>query len=90
MAALDFPQFKALVKELKLGKRLPDAVYLHTTALEQCDPALRELVASLKEQSQKPIQFNVIKLFTRDFRVSLLHYPTFFDDAYPALAESGL
>ena len=54
MAALDFPQFKALVKELKLGKRLPDAVYLHTTALEQCDPALIELVASLKEQSQSP------------------------------------
>lgn len=85
-APLSFSAFKAAVEALAVGKRLPDAIYVHESATTSLPHVLKTLVAEiglgLKEQ------WNVIKFFRRDFRVSLLSYPTFFDESYPQLQSS--
>jgi DNA phosphorothioation-associated putative methyltransferase len=83
---MEFRDYKELVTGISSGKQLPDAVYVHETAL---DAVPLELAAHLARAvaalglDQK--EWNVIKFFKRDHKVALLNYPRFFDDAYPAL-----
>lgn len=74
---------------LSVGKRLPDAIYLHTSALDVVSPAVGALVDRATELAGiGPGAFNVVKLGLREERISLLWYPDFFEDAFPALATS--
>lgn len=82
-------QFCQRVDKLPVGKRLPDAIYLHRDALQQSDEALGQFVQAVATALKIPDDgWNVIKLGRQAFRVSLLHYPTFFSDAYPTLHRS--
>ena len=86
---MDFPQFRKLVAELRLGKHLRDAVYLHQSALVAASPEL----AVLTEKTATALKldwnaWNVAKFSRRDFKLTLLHYPGFDTYAYPALAQS--
>ncbi|WP_210397384.1 DNA phosphorothioation-associated putative methyltransferase [Motiliproteus sediminis] len=86
---MDFDTYQSLIKNLKGGKQLPDATYLHTTLLEDIASELHEFVQRITQAVKiDPDSWNVLKCYKRDFRISLLHYPQFFDDAYPALARS--
>ena len=82
-------QFKALVKATKIGKRLPDAIYLHKTALVEAPPEIAKFISivanALKVDSN---EWDIVKLFKSDFKLSLLSYPEFFSDPYPALKQS--
>ncbi|WP_335900945.1 DNA phosphorothioation-associated putative methyltransferase [Shewanella algae] len=82
-------QYLQRVTELKVGKQLPDAVYLHADALSNQDKQLFDFANAIaKALNVNPGDWNVAKLFTSDFRISLLNYPTFYTDAYPALVQS--
>lgn len=82
-------QFKQLVKKVKTAKKLPDAIYFHKDAFTDA-PA--ELVKFIKVVAQAlkvdEADYDVIKLFKNNFRLSLLSYPTFYEDSYPALKQS--
>jgi hypothetical protein len=83
---MEFRSYKELVNLLSIGKQLPDAVYVHTSALDKVPLELAAHVAravAALELDRK--EWNVIKFFKRDHKVTLLSYPGFFDDAYPAL-----
>ena len=86
---MDFIEYKALVSAIPVGKRLPDAVYLHETALDTLPESLvtflARVIAAL-DLDEAP--WNLVKFFKRDFKLSLLNYPGFFDDPYPALHQS--
>lgn len=64
-------------------------MYLHVAALDEVDAALvafvrrAELVADLARGA-----YNVVKLALDGSRISFLHYPGFFTDAFPALART--
>ncbi|WP_052748958.1 DNA phosphorothioation-associated putative methyltransferase [Arsukibacterium ikkense] len=82
-------QFKDLVKQVKVGKKLPDAIYLHKDAFSALPPILTKFVQVVATALKVPDgDWNVVKLFKADFRLSLLHYPDFYSDAYPALKQS--
>lgn len=82
-------QFCQRVDKLAVGKRLPDSIYLHRDALQQSDEALGRFVQAVALALKIPDDgWNVIKLGLQAFRLSLLHYPSFFSDAYPALHRS--
>ncbi len=83
---LTFSAYRTTVRSLKVGKRLPDAVYLHRSAITSVPEELLDLIAQIAPNELD--EWNVIKFFRRDFRVSLLSYPGFFDDCYPQLHES--
>jgi DNA phosphorothioation-associated putative methyltransferase len=86
---MNYDIFQDHVNNINFGKHLPTAVYLHEEALPYVSS---ELVAYIKEiagiLSIDKSKWNVIKLFKKNFKISLLYYPTFFEDSYPALHTS--
>jgi DNA phosphorothioation-associated putative methyltransferase len=81
--------FSKLVKQVTAGKKLPDAVYLHKDAFSALSPLLAKFIkvvaAALKIADS---DWNIVKLSKADFRLSLLHYPDFYNDPYPVLKQS--
>lgn len=77
------------MKSAKVGKVVADATYIHGLALECVESAIADLVVKASEQAGVlAISANVYKIDPKRQIVSLLHYPNFFEHAFPALAES--
>lgn len=86
---MKFDQFKLYIEKISFGKHLPEAIYIH----EECIPYLPKELAQLIYTVSSALkisrgQWNLVKLFKRDFKFSLLFYPTFFDEPYPPLKHS--
>ena len=82
-------EFTQRVAALPFGKQLPEALYLHRDTLARTDPGLAKFVDAVAAALKvAPDAWNLIKLSREQFRLSLLHYPDFFSDAYPALRQS--
>lgn len=86
---MDFLSFSNCVKNTQIGKQLPDAVYIHKSTLSSIPEELRVLInkvsAALNINNE---DWNLVKLFKRDFKITLLNYPEFETDSYPALDTS--
>ncbi|GAA4493794.1 DNA phosphorothioation-associated putative methyltransferase [Pseudaeromonas paramecii] len=82
-------EFAQRVATLPFGKRLPEAIYLHRETLSRTDPGLSRFVEAVGQALKvAPDEWNLVKLGREQFRLSLLHYPDFFSDAYPTLRQS--
>ncbi|PSU99247.1 DNA phosphorothioation-associated putative methyltransferase [Photobacterium kishitanii] len=79
--------FKELISQLKVGKQLPDAVYLHKDALIEASESLLNFIPAVA-QAVKVSEWDLVKLYKKEFRLSLLSYPTFYYESYPALQQS--
>ncbi len=87
--ALDFQQFKALVKQIKTGKQLPDSVYTHESALDSIPETLFKIITNVaKALNIHRDEWNLIKFYKRDFKIAFLSYPDYDSYAYPALRQS--
>lgn len=85
----DFPRYRKLIKDLPLGKRLPDAVYLHRSALACADDEIQSLVRNAATIFHIPAtSWNILKFATRSFKITFLDYPRFDAYAYPELHQS--
>jgi hypothetical protein len=69
-----------------IGKRIGDHVYFHVSALTAHHRSLVEQASQVAELRED--QFNVVKLYEQGDELSLLHYPKFFEDAFPTLTRS--
>ena len=85
---MEFAPYKKQVEALSIGKRLPDATYLHKSALPTVSAELAEFTSALADEYATDFDWNIAKFFRRDFKVSLLSYPTFLDEGYPELTGS--
>jgi DNA phosphorothioation-associated putative methyltransferase len=86
---MDFKKYKETVKQIKIGKQLPDAVYLHNTALGELPPVLAAVTFKIADVLKIPDDaWNLVKFYKLDFKLAFLNYPTFEDEAYPALHHS--
>jgi DNA phosphorothioation-associated putative methyltransferase len=86
---MDANDFKKSVKQIKTGKHLPDSIYLHKSAIQTLsDPLLDFLEKTIAKATLKAVPWNIIKLFKREFKISLLDYPEFYTEAFPSLACS--
>ena len=86
---MDFTTYKTLVKQLSLGKQLPDAVYIHRSVLEHLPtPLTTLLVDTIETYELKDFEYQVIKLAKKNFKLSLLNYPNFFNEPFPILTTS--
>ena len=87
---MEFREYKSLVREIKTGKHLPDAVYTHKSAINVAlPPTLLAYINDVVEGLDVPdLNWNVIKFYKRDHKTTLLNYPDFFKSSYPALAKS--
>lgn len=82
-------QFQQLVMQIKVGKKLPDAIYLHKDAFSALPPVMAKFVGVVAAALKVPDNdWNIVKLYKSNFRMSLLLYPDFYLDAYPQLKQS--
>nr|AFD03395.1 hypothetical protein [uncultured bacterium W5-51b] len=82
-------EYAELVSELPLGKKLPNARYIHTCALSLLPEHYSDLIEDAATvAAASPDEFNVVKFELGHPRISLLHYPSFFEDGFPALKKS--
>ena len=71
-----------------VGKLLPNALYVHRTALEALDPLLRVYEGCARAYLGEIERANLIKLNRHSGKVSYLVYPDFDADPHPALLRS--
>jgi len=82
-------EYKKLVRQIKQGKHLPDAVYLHRSATEALPASLSTFFNTLLTgQNIKQAHWTVVKFFKQDLKLSLLDYPDFFTAPFPVLHTS--
>lgn len=81
--------FLEVISKLKDGKQLPDAIYIHRDGFSALPDMLSEfIIAVAKAVKLKDQEWNLVKLFKKEFRISYLDYPEFYSDSYPALKQS--
>jgi len=86
---MEFHEYKDLVKQIPIGKRLPDSIYIHESAISHLPPKLLEITLSLADIYKiDDDSWNIIKFNSRDFKISLLSYPDFESYSYPSLKYS--
>jgi DNA phosphorothioation-associated putative methyltransferase len=86
---MDAVLYSQLVNEVKIGKKLPDAIYIHESAFEEIPTKLSTIINAVGKALKVPSEdWNIVKLSRKKFSMSLLNYPTFFDESYPSLKQS--
>ena len=83
-------EYAEQVKNLKIGKALPDAIYAHRSVLQAESPELYKLVSAVARALKIEDEWNLAKLFKKEYKLSLLNYPSFYTESYPALETSNL
>ncbi|MBR8827248.1 MAG: DNA phosphorothioation-associated putative methyltransferase [Gomphosphaeria aponina SAG 52.96 = DSM 107014] len=84
-------KFKAIAitcQNSKVGKILPDALYVHTWAMEAIDPLLKSYEREARETNEKITEATIIKFSLDKPKISYLCYPDFDTDPHPALLYS--
>lgn len=71
-----------------VGKLLPDALYVHRSALTQLDPALQAREQLARQVSNQVTQATLVKFSLSKPQVIYLFYPDFDTDPHPALQSS--
>jgi len=76
------------IKTVSVGKKLPMDTYVHKDALHLLPDNLQDLISTIDGQLLENKDWNLVKLSRKNFKISFLSYPNFFDYAYPALSKS--
>jgi len=88
---MNFPEYKKLVSKLRIGKKLPTAIYIHSSNLPSLPIQLSSLIINTCDKFKiSDKQWNIIKLYLRDFKIVYLNYPRFEDHSYPSLHTSQI
>lgn len=77
-----------LCQRSSVGKRLPDAFYVHASALGYLDPALQELEQLARKVTAQVEKATIIKFSFNKPQIVYLFYPDFETEAHPALQSS--
>ena len=86
---MEYPQFKQLVNQITIGKKLPDSIYTHESAVAAVPEILSKLIFKIADALKIPDdEWNIIKFYRRDFKVAFLSYPSFESNSYPPLQHS--
>jgi len=86
---MEFIEYRKQVKSLQYGKKLPTAIYLHRSAVESVfSVTLLSYILNTNNKLNINEPWNLLKLYKRDFKITLLNYPEFDTYAYPALHTS--
>ena len=87
---VDVDDYQSQIAQLRFGKRVRTSIYFHEECVADLPSGIAEIANHAKSAAANTdLKFNVYKLDTRTPLVSLLHYPAFFDEAFPTLAESA-
>ena len=86
---MNFDRYKKIISSFTLGKQLPDSIYIHNSALTEIPSELNDLLRKITEVLKIPASdWNILKLYKRDFKIAFLSYPDFETYSYPSLKHS--
>ena len=86
---MKFVEYRDHIKSLNQGKQLPTAIYLHRSAIAAVLPtSLLNYILDTINKLKITDPWNLLKLYKRDFKITLLNYPDFDTYAYPTLHMS--
>ncbi|HEY9852003.1 MAG TPA: DNA phosphorothioation-associated putative methyltransferase [Leptolyngbyaceae cyanobacterium] len=90
ISRLSEPEFLEICcQQSPIGKKLPNAFYVHISAIERLDSFLRDYYAKFGQIIATGIEgANIIKFHTDQLKISFLFYPDFDTDPHPALRAS--
>ncbi|ELS32767.1 MULTISPECIES: DNA phosphorothioation-associated putative methyltransferase [Pseudanabaena] len=77
-----------LCQQSPIGKKLPNALYIHISAIAYLSPQLQESDLQARSLLSKESQFTIIKFNYEQPKISYLFYPDFDTDPHPALHHS--
>jgi len=87
--SLTFDEYRRLVASIPIGKRLPDAVYVHADGLAELPGDLIAFLLQIQARvAESDLVFNVLKFHRASFKISLLSYPDFFANPHPPLVAA--
>jgi hypothetical protein len=85
---ITFSEYKSLLSELAVGKKINHAIYFHIDCLDLISAKLSLLINRVMQTWSIAPDFNLIKLFQSEFKLSFLAYPDFFENPHPSLKSS--
>jgi DNA phosphorothioation-associated putative methyltransferase len=83
-------EYKALLDGLGVGKKLPNTIYLHKSAVQYTPDDLKNVITNVSRALKIESSWNVVKLHQDDFKISYLTYPNFDEDPYPCLSGTTI
>ena len=83
-----FSTIVASCKKSNIGKRLPNALYVHSNALSKLDSVLKDYEARARKLVNNLDRATIIKLGIDRPKISYLYYPDFDRDPHPQLHQS--
>ena len=88
---MEFEYYREIVRNLNIGKKLPDSIYIHESAITQLPIELANLAIETADKLDlDEDSWNILKFFKKDFKIAYLNYPTFEIESYPALETSQI
>ena len=84
----DFGAIASTCQRSKVGKLLPDALYVHVSALPALDPILQDSEQEARQIAAPPEVVTLVKFNTEKPSISYLVYPNFDAEPHPALQAS--
>jgi len=88
---MEFTEYREAVKSIIIGKKLPDSIYVHSSAIAQLPKQLAALaIVSAEKFTLDDNSWNILKFYKKDFKIAYLNYPEFEDDSYPSLHLSQI
>ncbi len=84
----DFSAIVASCQNSKVGKKLPNALYVHTCAITALDPLLQDYESRARLLVNNLDRKTIVKFSTERPRISYLYYPDFDRDPHPKLHQS--
>jgi DNA phosphorothioation-associated putative methyltransferase len=85
---MDHQRFIKWIRELPFGKRLSSAVYVYAESLASDGCELHDFVEQIRGRLAIKPEFNLIKFYLSEFKLSFLSYPDFLHEPHPELKES--
>ncbi len=83
-----YPVLAKRCQQSSIGKLLPNALYVHHTALKALDPQLQAYERFARQHLEDSNGFTLIKFYLDQPKLSYLHYPSFDSDPHPVLHSS--
>ena len=80
--------YSELCQRSPIGKRLPDALYVHASALEHLDPTLKAIEKKARTNAALAEKATLVKFSIDKPQIAYLFYPDFDTEAHPALQSS--
>ena len=84
----DFSAIVSRCENSNIGKLLPGALYIHTSALDAIDPILQQYEKSARDLVEDVTEATLVKFALDKPKISYLYYPDFDCEPHPKLHKS--